>query len=68
MASCFRQSTYDASDVKINDGTSSHWGSRLQGSNEAKTLTYGLNWILNPNVLSLCLIMLILITSSLLRD
>lgn len=46
----FRQSTYDASDVKINDGTSSHWGSRLQGSNEAKTLTYGVNWILNPSI------------------
>ena len=28
----------------------SHWGSRLQGSNEAKTLTYGLNWILNPSI------------------
>ena len=46
----FRHSTYDAEDVKINGGTSSHWGSRLQGSNAGKTQTIGLNWILNPNV------------------
>jgi phosphate-selective porin OprO/OprP len=40
-----RLSGFDASDVTVGNTTS-----RQQNNNEAKTLTVGVNWILNPNV------------------
>ena len=44
-----RQSTYDASDVKINDGHL-HIGVLDFKVVTSKNSTYGLNWILNPSI------------------
>ena len=44
-----RFSKYDATNIQVGTGTSAAGTAREQNSDKAKTMTVGLNWILNPN-------------------
>ena len=44
-----RLSKYDASDIRVGNGTAAAGTAREQNSDKAQTLTVGVNWILNPN-------------------
>lgn len=44
-----RYSKYDATGIQVGNGTAAAGTAREQNSDQANTLTLGLNWVLNPN-------------------